>query len=717
MAISEELKQRIENFGMGRRSPRGSMQMGVSGKGATGPMQKGRMMEMAGETKGAISNKDLEILNQASSLTPEERAQLMQEIENARMREMAPLGQVSSQIEQMGTGDDQFLVHTEFGDTIVPPQIINDDPEFEAILERKFEEYNITPEERVVGSGIATLNPQTGLPEYGFFKKLIKGIGKVVKKVAPVAAFIPGVGTALGGVLGGIGGKVVSGISKLSPGLGSALGSIGSTVASGIANLGIPGVSSIAGGTAGGFGGIQDALTTRSGLFGGGPFGQAGSMYPGGPVPQIIGTNPATGAPIYGQPQQGGIGGLFGGQGGGLFGGQGGGMGALGMAGLAGLAGTLGKLAYDETKKDMGVPMTPLTMLGPVGRFNIEAEIARRMGQEAPNPVEFGLLPQGTFPELSGGKPLESEMMPSMGVSQPPVMEPIDMVDPRPIPKRSPRIEQISPLDAVDDLGVPIFGGRDIPRKRINDETPPVVQESPIVVETPPVVQQPPIVVETPPMVQQPPMMPIDMPINIPQIAQLDIPMVMPDIPLGDITVPPAMPAVQPMPMPKRAVDSIRPRISRRRGRGVGALRRSNGGAIMNYEGGGSANKYPNEGLEALARVAPDVVKRMGYAGGGSIYPMAYAEGGNVSMEDFERMNGGINGAGTETSDDIPAMLSDGEFVMTGQAVRGAGSFEMAQDNKGIISLIPSLSEDRERGTKLMYDLMDAFGSKAGRLS
>jgi hypothetical protein len=465
--------------------------------------------------------------------------------------------------------------------------------------------------------------------------------------------------------------------------------------------------------------------------------------------PQIIGTNPATGAPIYGQPQQGGIGGLFGGQGGGLFGGQGGGMGALGMAGLAGLAGTLGKMAYDETKKDMGVPMTPMTMLGPVGRFNIEAEIARRMGQEAPNPVEFGLLPQGTFPELSGGRPLESEMMPSMGVSQPPVMGPIDMVDPRPIPKRSPRIEQISPLDAVDDLGVPIFGGRDIPIKkdlpRIMDiqpleeklpiqppviqrppsieyipevvDAPPMVQQPPIVVETPPMVQEPPIVVDAPPVVQQPPIVPIDMPINIPQIAQLDIPMVMPDIPLGDITVPPAMPAVQPMPMPRRAVDSIRPRISRRRGRGVGALRRANGGAIMNYEGGGSAKKYPNEGLEALARVAPDVVKRMGYAGGGPIYPMAYAEGGNVSMEDFERMNGGINGAGTETSDDIPAMLSDGEFVMTGQAVRGAGSYEMAQDNKGIISLIPSLSEDRERGTKLMYDLMDAFDSKAGRLS
>ena len=36
---------------------------------------------------------------------------------------------------------------------------------------------------------------------------------------------------------------------------------------------------------------------------------------------------------------------------------------------------------------------------------NIEAEIARRMGQPQPNPVEFGLLPAGTLPVLSGGQP------------------------------------------------------------------------------------------------------------------------------------------------------------------------------------------------------------------------------------------------------------------------------------------------------------------------
>ena len=35
----------------------------------------------------------------------------------------------------------------------------------------------------VVGVGIASLNPITGLEEFGFFKKLAKSVKKVVKKV------------------------------------------------------------------------------------------------------------------------------------------------------------------------------------------------------------------------------------------------------------------------------------------------------------------------------------------------------------------------------------------------------------------------------------------------------------------------------------------------------------------------------------------------------
>jgi len=67
-------------------------------------------------------------------------------------------------------------------------------------------------------------------------------------------------------------------------------------------------------------------------------------------------------------------------------------------------------------------------------------------------------------------------------------------------------------------------------------------------------------------------------------------------------------------------------------------------------------------------------------------YPPAYAaEGGIMDLQ-----NGGESkGPGTGTSDSIPAMLSDGEFVMTAKAVRGAGG------------------GDRREGARKMYQMMD----------
>lgn len=54
--------------------------------------------------------------------------------------------------------------------------------------------------------------------------------------------------------------------------------------------------------------------------------------------------------------------------------------------------------------------------------------------------------------------------------------------------------------------------------------------------------------------------------------------------------------------------------------------------------------------------------------------PPGRAKGGEMSMTDFPRKMGPINGPGTGTSDSIPAMLSDGEFVFTAKAVRNAGN-------------------------------------------
>jgi hypothetical protein len=81
--------------------------------------------------------------------------------------------------------------------------------------------------------------------------------------------------------------------------------------------------------------------------------------------------------------------------------------------------------------------------------------------------------------------------------------------------------------------------------------------------------------------------------------------------------------------------------------------------------------------------------------GGGVGYPMAgiasLAKGG------YPRRTGQISGPGTEKSDSIPAMLSDGEFVMTAKAVRGAG--------KG----------SRRAGAKKMYELMHQLERNASR--
>jgi hypothetical protein len=55
------------------------------------------------------------------------------------------------------------------------------------------------------------------------------------------------------------------------------------------------------------------------------------------------------------------------------------------------------------------------------------------------------------------------------------------------------------------------------------------------------------------------------------------------------------------------------------------------------------------------------------------------------------KKGGKIDGPGTGTSDSIPARLSDGEFVMTAKAVRGAGG------------------GDRMKGARRMYEIMHKY--------
>ena len=85
-----------------------------------------------------------------------------------------------------------------------------------------------------------------------------------------------------------------------------------------------------------------------------------------------------------------------------------------------------------------------------------------------------------------------------------------------------------------------------------------------------------------------------------------------------------------------------------------------------------------------------------------------YAEGGLMENELDLRMGGPSIGPGTGTSDDIPAMLSDGEFVMTSAANNGLGGFKITKTETGI-ELIPNGAPDRQKGAKNMDKLMKTF--------
>jgi hypothetical protein len=342
-------------------------------------------------------------------------------------------------IASLGRDEDRFVAHVAPGERVVPPVISADT---QARLSREMMAAGLDPDEYIVGPHMS-INPITGQPEFGWFKKTFKSLKKVAKKVAPVAALVPGVGTAFGGLLGGIGG-----LATKIPGIGGALGSIGSTVAGGIANLGIPGISSIAGGTAGGFGGIGKALTTKAGLFGGGPL--AGIMGVGGPqVPEGLeigadgmyvdaagntydyqqlvdmGVMDRSGNIINtpladlsnrggfldtardfirpgqeGQSRLGMIEDMIKGRpsdpvraGGGFLGGspgQGGGGSMFGgNLGLMGLAGLAGKIAYDSSKERMGgIAETPKVTMDQLGRY----QMAQNLGTGGSR-ADFDLAP------------------------------------------------------------------------------------------------------------------------------------------------------------------------------------------------------------------------------------------------------------------------------------------------------------------------------------
>jgi hypothetical protein len=481
--------------------------------------------------------------------------------------------EVMQRLMSAGRDGDTTIGHLSEGEVVIPAPVLEANPQAADMLEQTMSQMGIDPRTRVVDStgeigGIASINPETGFQEFGFLSKLFKK----VKKLAPLAAFIPGVGPAVSGLLGSAGTAVAGALGKV-PGIGGLLKAgatkLGSAYTGKLA--GLPSLLARNQGDVGTTNPLIKALGDKLG-FGGrsaeldnlinpatnsyytsteiaamtdeekrvaidrGRQDQGGTTLPAF-ISETI--NP-TQIPEYDKegnllpPTQNS---------------NQGGMGMMGKLGIAGLAGLIGKLAYEEAKDQKGVPLTPLTQMDQLGRYNIEAEIARRTGAEAPSRVEFGLNPEG-MPALSGGSP---------------------------------------------------------------------------------------------------------------------------------------------------------------RMAAYGGIMNLNMGGMPRYNYGGEVQYFNQGGMP-----------RYNYGGGVQYFnqggAVAMAEGGDmdatINIEEFPAKDGQIDGPGTEVSDDIPAMLSDGEFVMTAKAVKGAGAFNI-NDNNGILTLTPNGDPSRDSGTRVMYKLMEHFGKVA----
>ena len=114
-------------------------------------------------------------------------------------------------------------------------------------------------------------------------------------------------------------------------------------------------------------------------------------------------------------------------------------------------------------------------------------------------------------------------------------------------------------------------------------------------------------------------------------------------------------------------------------------------------------------GVRKMAAYGGTAMGRPGFANGGPLNPEAFEL-------DYRQVGGPTIGIGTGTSDDIPAMLSDGEYVFTASANNGAGAFDISKSKDSIMLTLDG-KPNREKGAKNLGTLMNMFEDTDKRLS
>ena len=108
---------------------------------------------------------------------------------------------VASGLASLGRYGDTYMVHAAEGETVVPSEILDANPELKNQLFAQMRMMGIKdPNRYVVGNSLNSINPITGQPEF-FFKKAFRAVRKIIKKAAPV--IVPIVGNMIAPGIGG----------------------------------------------------------------------------------------------------------------------------------------------------------------------------------------------------------------------------------------------------------------------------------------------------------------------------------------------------------------------------------------------------------------------------------------------------------------------------------------------------------------------------------
>jgi len=503
----------------------------------------------------------------------------------------------------LGRDEDRFMAHVAPGEMVVPPVISNNTRE---IIRKEMAAVGLDPDQYEVGQGMS-INPITGQAEFGFLKKLAKSVKKVVKKVAPVAAIIPGPWQPFAAVY-----QKGNAALKIAKGEGG-LGDIMTLMAGGNQALTGEGGAFSKIGKIGQGGG---AYTAATGTFGDAlrNIGQVAKRDAAGNImkdaagktitefaPLAYGSNVLQG---MASDQQQGYGGLFGG------------TGQRFDVTTGQLVGS-GDLGFNPFMRQAAAPTTTtvqsgdtLSQIAKDNNTTVEAIMKANPGIADPNVISAGQTLN--IPGATSNQSFLSRMISGTPGQQNPIQEFMD--DQLGLDPGGGGMYNLLGGGSGDGAGTGGFGGID------------------------------------------------------PKMAGLAL-------------------------LYGKVVKD--------------AAKRTEGGLTDIRQ-----SKRPDlNPAPVFAGFDLGVRPRQAAAFGG---PIGYGrqhfnEGGLAIVQELDMRQGGESaGPGTGTSDDIPAMLSDGEFVMTAAANNGAGGFKFNKTKKGI-ELIAASKPNRKKGVNVMNQLMDTF--------